>query len=63
MIVTADKAFVGVGDIQKLLGVSRRTACRRIAEMKALGLGEVGRARYPADEVMAKLEMLAHQDR
>ena len=56
-----EKRFLTVGDIAELLQVTRRTAYDRIAEMKAVGLGEVGRARYPADEVMKALKKLAHQ--
>lgn len=62
MTSLADKEYFTTDDVAALLQVSRPTAFRRLAEMQAMGLGKVGRGRFPADEVRRLLRELAHEE-
>jgi len=60
-MVTDNKPILTNADIREILGVSRMTAYRRICELKALGLGEIGRGRYLATQFWAALDKLSRQ--
>ncbi|MDY7011573.1 MAG: helix-turn-helix domain-containing protein [Planctomycetota bacterium] len=63
MTALSEKEFFTIDDVAELLQVSKPTAYRRIAKLKALyRLGCVGQARYPADEVRRGLREMAHEE-